>query len=97
MPGTLRANRYLFLSSFQKITMSNQPLLALHIINLIEVRIKDDISVFADSIRLAIKNNYPAKQIIAMIYDQIVDNQRVMEVMFGNFIIEKINQYATSN
>lgn len=75
------------------ISRAKEPIQALYILSLLETAIKNDISVFADSIRASIKDGTPAIQIIEMVWSQIIDNEARMEVMIGADLISRILKF----
>ena len=73
---------------------AKEPIQALYIISLLETALRDDISVFADSIRLGIKDGTPAVDIIQMIMDQIIDNEPGMARMIGQDLVDRIFKFS---
>lgn len=76
------------------ISRAKEPIQALYILSLLETAIKNDISVFADSIRAGIKDGTPAVEIIQMVMDQIIDNEPGMTRMIGRNLVDRIFKFS---
>ena len=74
-------------------TQAHEPIEALYLISLLDIAIKEDTGLFAQSIKLAIAQQQPCESIIYMIADQALDNPSKMDGMFGPELIQRILKY----
>lgn len=77
------------------ISRATESIQALYILTLLEQAIQNDTSVFAYSIRIAVKDGVSAKKIIQMVMDQIIDNEPVMAQMIGRDLVDRIYNFSS--
>lgn len=77
------------------ISRSSESIQALYILTLLEQAIQNDTSVFAYSIKLAVKDGVPAKKIVQMVMDQVIDNEAAMVQMIGRDLVDRIYNFSS--